>query len=192
MLTNTSVDQPTPFWYQSDPSPYSTPVTTRFSTYPPGGYTAPLGRAAPQALALLTHLRSHSWLDTHTAAIMAETTLYNANTNLLSVVRVVIEVPPSSGLYPQVHVHTFRPYPYVDAWDFVFLLVQVVWLCYVLFLVVRTGMKVRKQGWTFVRHTWNVIDCVLVTLSLLAMTFFVLRSVTIVRCVEEIMNNKGE
>lgn len=170
----------------------ATNVKGQFSSYGNGGYIADLGHDSLQATRVLSYLRRNSWIDKHAAALIGEINLFNANLNLMSIVQVLIEIPTTTGLYCQVLVHTFRPYPYVDAWDFVFLLIQIAWACYILFLVTRAAAKCVKQKTQFFKEAWNLIDCLLISLSLLALSFFVVRSLTIVAVMEEIMNKKGE
>ena len=141
---------------------------------------------------MIAHLRASSWLDSSTAALVAEIILINVNINVMTTVRVLVEVPMATGLYPQVHVSTFRPYPYVDAFDFIFLLVQVLWTCYVIFLLVRLVRNAKKTRGEFVKDGWNFVEIIIVLLSLVSTALFAMRSYTTVKSVEEIKNNKGK
>ena len=45
-----------------------------------------------------------------------------------------------TGVFVSSKVNSFRPYPYVDEWDYIFLLIQGIWflvLCYIILTEVR-------------------------------------------------------
>ena len=111
---------------------------------------------------VLDLLESEIWIDKQTRAVFVEFVINNMNVNIFTQVKILIETPilggnniiscpnysplPTpiskhcytlcSGVFVSSQVNSFRPYPYRDVWDFVFLVLQCIWfliLCYIVF-----------------------------------------------------------
>ncbi|XP_013384714.1 uncharacterized protein LOC106154780 [Lingula anatina] len=174
-------DGPNDFWYNG-----------LFGSYPPSGYIVDVSSAAA-ATATFTSLKANNWLDRSTRAVFVEFTINNAFVNVFTMVRVAIEFPVTGGMMVSATQSSFRPYPYVEAFDFVLLLIQIIWAIFVIYFFVKELILMFKMKLQyFYRHLWHVLglcDCIMAFLS---MAFFVLRTVYLVEVVEEVKNNIGK
>ena len=162
-----------------------------YDFYDGGGYIVNLGNDEATAQNIIKSLELDNWIDRLTRAIIVEFALYNANTNLFTVAKVIVETPATGGILVLTRVESFRPYPYVEPWDFVLLVLQIVWLILVMYYIVTTSIKIVKERFTYFRGYWNFCQFVIITMCVGAIVTFILRITTIIYTVESLKNNAG-
>lgn len=188
---NTEDTPPTPFCYRETNDDLLRGV---FSEYPGGGYMMNMGSQSDSVLQKIDYLKTHGWLDRRTRMVVGEISTYNANVNLMSSVRILFEIPESSGVFVQVMINSFKPYPYVTALDTLLLLVQVIWGVVVVYITIRTAgrfVRLVKIGQNILNDPWLMFDAVTVIVSYLTIAAFVKKSLVLIDAVEYTMNNKG-
>ena len=74
------------------------------ATYGSGGYIYEFRGKRAEMLANLTELKSLSWLDMHTRAVIIQMSLYNPNVDLFIFVTLLVEFIPTGALYPSIRV----------------------------------------------------------------------------------------
>ncbi|RUS79538.1 hypothetical protein EGW08_012706 [Elysia chlorotica] len=96
--------------------------------YSAGGYQVALPSRRDSALDIVRRLRSQGWLDHLTRAVSLETVLFNANTRLFTQAKVLFETPTFGSVMSTVEVESANLYPYTDAWDYVVLLMEIIFV----------------------------------------------------------------
>ncbi|XP_067950294.1 uncharacterized protein [Watersipora subatra] len=99
----------------------------------------------------------------------------------------------NARIFATYKVNSFRPYPYLDAWDFVFLVIQCIWfllLCYIMF---KEGKALYKEGLVaYAKNPWHWVEVFNALFAFLSCVFFAMRSVEVIKAVEHMYNNRGE
>ncbi|XP_064635030.1 polycystin-1-like protein 2 [Lineus longissimus] len=166
--------------------------TGTFSTYDGGGYVAEFGDSSKTAQLILDQLSETNWMDRLTRAVFLEATIYNANVNLFSCLRISFEMPVIGGIYISTTVESFRPYPYLDNWDLVILILQILWVLVLFYLVYVEVNLVRAFGRQYVLDAWSYVQVLNILTSFSSAILYVIRVAFVIGAIEDVKNNVGE
>lgn len=166
---------PKPWRYQSGTEINTLSHEAVKYSYDGGGYVADLGYNRESALKVISDLRDYNWVDTLTAAVFIEFTLFDPSTSLFCSVRQIYERLPTGKAVTAIDVRALTLYPSADAHlqsfyevcELLFLVVIVV--CFIVEMV-----KFFRQKKYF-RQMWNVVELILLVVSLLAVVMSFLK-----------------
>ncbi|XP_013391756.1 polycystic kidney disease protein 1-like 2 [Lingula anatina] len=178
------------FVYSAPSSRNDLTVYGHLDHYEAGGYMVEIN-SAQDSVHTLTSLKDLNWIDRLTRAVIVELTVNNANVNVFSMVRIIVELPAMGGIFIKKELVSFRPYPYVEPFDFVLLIVQVIWALLVIALLGTEVVKMVKLKKQYFRQSWHYIVLGDLCLAFTSMVCFVLRTVYIIRAVEDVKNSGG-
>ena len=162
-----------------------------YDTYEGGGYVRDLNPFKTDIYYDVYRLKRNHWLDHSTRFFSVESVVLNVNTKLFSLVTFYIEIPTTGGFYLHSEVTTSRLYPYINAWDYVVLGAQLVFM---LLTFIRTVF--------FVYEAWQLKSKCLTSFMCWGTVFGLLLSYTAIACfiaridrtiviVEKIFNSAG-
>ncbi|XP_078351488.1 polycystin-1-like protein 2 [Oculina patagonica] len=159
---------PRPWRYQSGKQINTLTHGAVEHSYDGGGYVADLGYNKESALEVIGDLRKNDWVDTLTAALFIEFTLFDPSTSLFCSVRQVYERLPTGKAVTYVEVRTLTLYPSTNANFQSFYEV-----CELLFLVVIVAcfiVEIAKffRQKRYFRQLWNWVELILLVVSVLA------------------------
>ena len=145
------------------------------NSYDGGGYVADLGYNKESASKVIRDLRDYNWVDTLTAALFIEFTLFDPSTSLFCSVRQTYEKLPTGEAVTAVDVRALTLYPspdthlqsFYEVCELLFLLVIVV--CFIV-----EAVKFFRQKKYF-QQMWNVVELILLVVSLLAVVMSFLK-----------------
>lgn len=163
-----------------------------FATYSGGGYVAKFEGTYNDIPDWVDNLSANNWIDRYTRAVLVEFCVNNANVNVFSQVKIVFEMPAVGGIFTQYKLISFRPYPYVDAIDFVLLLAQIIWSIIIIYMTVQEIRQMVKLKCDYLKQTWNILDLVMIIAGYISMVFYGLRIHYIVQSVEDVKNEVGK
>ena len=166
-------------------------IQGEFNRYDGGGYVVNFGETGSNVLLLNDILRLNNWIDRLTRVIIVEFTIYNANSNLFTVTRLIVETPEVGGIALKQDIHSFRPYPYVTPWDFVVLVLQIAWIILVVYYIVDAIRSIVKQRGEYFGQFWNWVQLLMLCLCVTDVVMFIMRTRTIIGVVERVKNAKG-
>ena len=180
-----------PFRYQTGSELRVFPYWGSLSWYEAGGYRADFSSSVTKSTAMVQQLEHTRWIDHLTRAVLLETNVYNANSNLFSVIMISFEFPPSGGAVPRYAVDTVSLYRYNATMGVIALLAEI--CCLIMFIVnlVRLIIWLMEQHCTFFLHLANWADIMILVSYVISLGFYIYRSVWTVFIVEEMMNNPG-
>jgi len=160
-------------------------------SYSLGGYTVTMYDSNWNLVVDL--LESEIWMDKLTRAVFVELVIANMNVNVFSQIKIVFETPVYGGVFVSYTVDSFRPYPYVDWIDFLFLILQCIWFLLLCYIIFKEAKAMHKLGWrSYIKEPWHVVESLNVTLALTSIVFFAMRSYKVVKTVEFMKNNPNE
>ena len=170
----------------------TSPAQGFYNTFGAGGYVVSLGHSQEEAKVTIKSLQNNDWLDALTRGVIVEFAVYNANTNLFTVAKIIIETPATGGIFLKRFVESFKPYPYVEPWDFILLVLQLVWVVLIIYYLVITVSTMRKERWSYIRGFWNWVQFGIVVMCLTAIVMAILRITSIIKAVEDMKNFRGK
>jgi hypothetical protein len=131
----------------------------RVSTYPGSGFTAILPNTnGTAAKAVISQLKAGLWLDRSTRAILTDLTMYNANLNLFTQMKLINEFPASGGVVNSDSVRTILLFPYESTRDYVLLAFELLFCLMILYYLVEEVTEFYKDPYEYIRHFWNYVD----------------------------------
>ena len=167
---------PKPWKYQSGTELNTISHEAVKNSYDGGGYVADLGYNKESASKVISDLRDYNWVDTLTAAVFIEFTLFDPTTSLFCSVRQIYEQLPTGQAVTAVDIRALTLYPstnfhlqsFYEVCELSFLLAIVI--CFIV-----EAVKFFRQKKYFHRM-WNVMELILLMVSLVAVVMSFLKS----------------
>ena len=163
---------PGPWRYSSASDLNGYPYTGRIKTYSGGGYVLELSHIYYKALRQIKDARAKFWLDLQTRCVFVEFSLYNPNSNLFCAVTILIETPPTGGVFPRAEVLTYRLYRYAGDFQFFILACEVFFCVFVLYFTYREAKKICKTRRKYLAEVWNLADLAMLILCWIAIGYY--------------------
>jgi len=166
---------PKPWRYQSGTELNTLSHKAVINSYDGGGYVAELGYNRESASKVISDLKDYNWVDARTAALFIEFTLFDPSTSLFCGVRQAYERLPTGQAVTDVDVRALTLFPspdphlqsFYEVCELLFLLAVVV--CFIV-----EAVKFFRQKKYF-RQMWNVVELILLVVSLLAVVMSFLK-----------------
>ena len=161
--------------------------------YPAAGYFATLGKYMSKVLSTLEMLRKSHWIDRLTKVLIIDTVTYNANTNLFTRIRIVMEQPSIGNIIIKGDIRSFVLYAYIGDSGMVTLLLQFVWLIVMIYMTVKMVRGIVKQGKAyFTSNYWNIWRFIGLTFAVLAAVTFIVKVIFAIKLIERVKNELGK
>lgn len=187
----TSIDDicPRPWRYQSGEHIKTLSHQGVKESYDGGGFVADLGYNEQKASEVISDLRDNNWVDTRTAAVFIEFTLFDPSSSLFCSVRLVYEQLQTGEAVTTGEVRTLSLYPpasdhfqsFHEVCELVFVVVIVVYL-------IAEMVKFFNQKRYF-RKFWNWMELILLVVSLVAVALSFVRAKYTSLYVKEVQSN---
>ncbi|XP_065672469.1 polycystin-1-like protein 2 isoform X9 [Hydra vulgaris] len=160
-----------PWRYQTSEELDGYPLSATLEIYSGGGYVIEIFPKWKNK-DVVNELKQKKWIDRQTRALIIEFVLFNAATNHFTMVTIVFEIPSFGGMVPYFDVTTFNLYTSTTENSFVTIGLQIIFLLLMFVFTTREFKLLYKKSWSYFHEFWNVIEAVLVVLSILAVVFF--------------------
>ncbi|XP_075790711.1 polycystin-2-like protein 1 [Pelodiscus sinensis] len=161
----------------------------RLTSYSGGGYYIDLKLTREESADALQVLKDNLWLDRGTRVVFTDFSVYNANINLFCVLRLVVEFPATGGAIPSWQIRTVKLIRYVSTWDFFIVACEVVFCVFIFYYVVEEGLELRIHRLQYFASVWNVLDVVVILLSMVAIVFHIFRTIEVNRLMGELLRH---
>ncbi|XP_078664667.1 polycystin-1-like protein 2 [Branchiostoma floridae x Branchiostoma belcheri] len=160
------------------------------SGYGTGGYVADFNVKTANAYFKLYDLEALKWIDRLTRAVIVDFTVYNANVDLFCLVSVIIETPATGSAHAASTVRMIRLYQYRHAIDTVLLIFQIAYTLMTIYDIYSAVRRIFAQRWTFFKDIWNLLDFLIILLSLAAFAAFAARMILTSQALTSFRKNK--
>ncbi|XP_048585280.1 uncharacterized protein LOC5502169 isoform X2 [Nematostella vectensis] len=157
--------------------------------YGGGGYTADLGYNIIQAQGIIKDLVRNNWLDQQTRATFIEFTVFNAQVNLFSVTTYLLESIGTGGGFSLLKIDTFRLHPHVGPGQALVILCELAVVVVTIILAYSNIKKIYQTRMEFFKITWNIVQLVVIGLTLSAVVLFVIRLIDTQRTIQKLQEN---
>ncbi|XP_060086124.1 polycystin-1-like protein 1 [Ylistrum balloti] len=141
-------------------------VFGKHGIYDNSGFVVKLDNSRSTALSQLQSLETGGWINKHTRVVIVEFTLFNAPTNLFSSVTLFMELPPTGGTFMGYRVMSTYLYRYMSAADNFVLACELCFVILTLYKLKNEVCNVIKLKKNYLYSVWNIVQCLMVTLSL--------------------------
>ncbi|CAH1789327.1 unnamed protein product, partial [Owenia fusiformis] len=195
-LTSNGTIGPSPidaaYTYRDATDLKAVPYTGAMGTYGGGGYVQELGRSIRNAITIVRKIKQHDWIDYYTRAVFLELTIYNPNVNLFAFVEYCVEFPATGSTLPAPRITSFMIYEGIDSNSTLVLIAELVYAIYLIYITVVMVKQIRKQGRSYFKQLWNLIDIFGLTTSYMAVCMFIGRMIYVRLVMREIADNKDK
>ncbi|XP_055447686.1 polycystic kidney disease 2-like 1 protein [Psammomys obesus] len=153
----------------------------RLTSYGGGGYYLDLPGSRQASAEALQGLQEGLWLDRGTRVVFIDFSVYNANINLFCILRLVVEFPATGGTIPSWQIRTVKLIRYVSNWDFFVVGCEVIFCVFIFYYVVEEILEIHRHRLHYLSSVWNVLDLVVILLSMVAVGFHIFRTLEVNR-----------
>uniref|UniRef100_A0A1B6E4N0 Polycystin cation channel PKD1/PKD2 domain-containing protein n=1 Tax=Clastoptera arizonana TaxID=38151 RepID=A0A1B6E4N0_9HEMI len=122
----------------------------------------------------IEELQEYIWINRGTRAVFIDFTTYNANINLFCMVKIIFEVLPTGGVLPSFDFSNQKLISYVDAWDFVILVFEILFVVYFIFYTIEEFYEITYFKWHYLTKFWNWIDLIILVASVDILSFSII------------------
>ncbi|KAM9323779.1 polycystin-2-like protein 1 [Gastrophryne carolinensis] len=161
----------------------------KIATYSGGGYYIDFELTKHETLKSLQILKNNLWLDRGTRAIFIDFSVYNANINLFCVLRLVVEFPATGGAIPSWQIRTVKLIRYVNNWDYFIIACEIIFCVFIFYYVIEEMLELRIHRFKYFTSIWNILDVVVILLSLVAIAFHIFRTLEVNRLMGTLLEN---
>ncbi|KAG9485041.1 hypothetical protein GDO78_008258 [Eleutherodactylus coqui] len=161
----------------------------KIATYSGGGYYIDFQLTKQDTIRSLQTLKNNLWLDRGTRAVFIDFSVYNANINLFCVLRLVIEFPATGGAIPSWQIRTVKLIRYVSSWDYFIIVCEIIFCVFIFYYVVEEVLELRIHRCKYFTSIWNILDVVVIMLSLVAISFHIFRTMEVNRLMGSLLEN---
>ncbi|KAJ7324463.1 hypothetical protein JRQ81_017483 [Phrynocephalus forsythii] len=161
----------------------------KLTSYSGGGYYIDLKMTRKESSEALQVLKENLWLDRGTRVVFIDFSVYNANINLFCVLRLVVEFPATGGAIPSWQIRTVKLLRYVSTWDFFIVACEIVFCVFIFYYVVEEILELRIHKLQYFKSIWNILDIVVILLSIVAIGFHIFRTTEVNRLMGQLLRN---
>ncbi|KAM3834677.1 polycystin-2-like protein 1 [Vipera latastei] len=161
----------------------------RLTSYSGGGYYVDLKITREESAETLQLLKENLWLDRGTRVVFMDFSVYNANINLFCVLRLVVEFPATGGAIPSWQIRTVKLLRYVSTWDFFIVSCEIVFCIFIFYYIVEEILELHIHRLQYFTSIWNILDIVVILLSVLAIGFHIFRTIEVNRLMGQLLRN---
>ncbi|XP_022247733.1 polycystin-2-like, partial [Limulus polyphemus] len=164
----------------------------RLATYSGAGSYVNLGTTKKAAKEIMDILRKNLWLSRATRVVFLDFTVYNANINLFCVARIVFEFPPTGGMIPSWTFRTVKLLRYVLPFDYFIMGCEIMYFFFIVYYIIEEAIEINKNKWKYFKSIWNVLDIIVIVVSLVCIAFSVYRTLTVDTVLESLLSKPDD
>lgn len=180
---------PEPWRYHSDQELDALPLWGAYHLYAGGGYPARMGYDEKSAEQVIDDTIQNGWIDRQTRVVMLEFTIFNINTNLISIGSYLYEVLATGYATTRARVDTLTLYSSDSAFYEFYLICQFLFLVMVVYLLVKQVLKMYRLRCAYFRDLWSWVELLQIVFSVLSVVFYTFRAKSILRSIRKIQEN---
>ncbi|XP_035668916.1 polycystic kidney disease protein 1-like 2 [Branchiostoma floridae] len=163
-----------PWRFRSSDDLQELPYAGDHNVYFGGGYVADMSDNSSKTMTTIQALKIHGWIDRATRAVFTDVTLYSPDSNLFSIVTLLVEFTAIGAGFPRWEVHTVCLYRFHGGWEVWMALVYISALAvFTLVFAIREVRKAYNSGVLYIMDFWNWVELIIILQALAGVaTFF--------------------
>ncbi|XP_013778837.1 polycystin-2-like [Limulus polyphemus] len=164
----------------------------RLASYSGAGSYIDLGTSKDSAKHIMNELRQNLWISRATRAVFLDFTVYNANINLFCIAKIVFEFPATGGMIPSWSFRTVKLLRYVNPFDYFIMGCEILFSVFIMYYIIEEAIEIKKNKCNYFKSIWNVLDIVVIVLSLVCIAFSIYRILMVDTMLEGLLNKPDE
>ncbi|KAK2536057.1 Pkd2l1 [Columba livia] len=108
---------------------------------------------------------------------------------LINGTALVVEFPATGGAIPSWQIRTVKLIRYVSVWDFFIVACEIVFCVFIFYYVVEEILELRIHKLQYFTSIWNILDVVVILLSIIAIGFHIFRTIEVNRLLGELLKH---
>lgn len=161
----------------------------KIATYSGAGFYQDLGLNKSITKDMLADLRENLWIQRGTRAVFVDFTVYNANINLFCVIKLAFEFPATGGVIPSWSFRTVKLLRYVTPMDHFVLACEMIFAFFIIYYIIEEALEIRLLKCSYFKSMWNILDVLVILISLLCIGFSVFCTLTIKSKLQELLED---
>uniref|UniRef100_A0A915IHF6 Polycystic kidney disease 2-like 1 protein n=1 Tax=Romanomermis culicivorax TaxID=13658 RepID=A0A915IHF6_ROMCU len=167
------------FVYYTESQLNGTTFWGQLAAYSGGGYIQELAMTKGESLSITNNLIQNLWIGRGTRAVFLDFTVYNANINLFSVIKLLLEIPPTGGVIPTWSFRTVKLIRYVNFMDYIVLVCEGIFCAFIVYYIIEECIEIFKHRCSYFGSFWNCLDLLVIAISLCCIGFSIYRSLVV-------------
>ncbi|XP_035695813.1 polycystic kidney disease protein 1-like 2 [Branchiostoma floridae] len=169
----------------------SYPVEGIMAIYTGGGYVVHLDGNKEESLQRTQQLQQEGWLDRKTRAVAVEFSVYNAQVNLFTYTRFLLEVLPSGNMIPSYNISPVRLLSYYSSLDTLKLVCQVTYFGFLLYFMYRELRELCRDRTKYFADIWNWMELFVIAVSIAAIVAYFYKLVVTNSLLDDLARTNG-
>lgn len=160
------------------------------AVYGAGGYLLrlPLDNKS-EAADLIAGVKANRWIDRGSRAVMIDFTMFNANVNLFSIARMLLELPASGGVLPSYVFYTYNLLRYHGTYGTVLAILEGILVGFIIYYIVEELIELIRVRLRYFSSFWNIVDIVLLSLCCIEIYLEYNRTKVAAERINEVLEN---
>ncbi|XP_072484571.1 polycystin-2-like protein 1 isoform X2 [Notamacropus eugenii] len=104
----------------------------------------------------------------------------------------VVEFPATGGAVPSWQIRTVKLIRYVSSWDFFIVGCEILFCIFIFYYVVEEALELRIHKFHYLSSVWNILDMVVILLSIMAVGFHVFRTLEVNRLMGHLLERPSD
>ncbi|XP_044540211.1 polycystic kidney disease 2-like 1 protein, partial [Gracilinanus agilis] len=106
--------------------------------------------------------------------------------------RLVVEFPATGGAVPSWQIRTVKLIRYVSSWDFFIIGCEILFCVFIFYYVIEEALELRIHKLHYLSSVWNILDVVVILLSIVAVGFHVFRTLEVNRLMGHLLQRPND
>ena len=106
----------------------------------------------------VSELQKHDWIDDKSRAMIMDFSMLNAESNLVSNVRYMVELPSFGLLHETVQIDTYKIFMYHGTFGMIILVLQMAFVAFIVWYTLIEILEIKAEGWAYFKEPWNYLD----------------------------------
>lgn len=140
--------------------------------------TLELGMSLEEAVVSIGNLVNDSFLSKQVGGMIMETVSYTINMDILSIILVIVVLPPAGGIYAYTYMHSLKFHQFKETFQLIFFALEVIYFIFAIWFLVYVIRRICNMGRRqYFESFWNILDLCIAVLSILFIVFYALLNI---------------
>jgi len=184
----TTLTNETAWTYSTAKETNGSSFTGDMADYDGAGYYIDLTNDPVTTAAIVAELKKNKWIDRGTRAVLIDFTTYNANINLFSVIKLIVEFPPTGGAFASAEFRTVKLLRYVNAFDYFVAACECFFMLFLVYYTIEELIEICRHKCKYFKTLWNWLDIIILTMGYVSAVFSVYRLLKVDSLLDELLS----
>lgn len=118
-----------------------------------------------ETIQIIQELKDNLWVTRGTRAIFLDFSVYNANTNIFGICKLLFEFPTVGGVIPKADIQSIRLLRLHDSYDYFLWVCEILFYSFIVFYIIRGIRQLIYFRMRYFMQFWTYMDLVVISVS---------------------------